>query len=95
MLTEKQKIELKEWVESFEIDVETLPSSYYDRNIYGVEDHLAVGEWVYVDEEYHDAQKEDAIECLKSDGWDAYFDYEDDQNPDELTVEAIEYVDGL
>lgn len=94
MLTEEQKKELKEWVDKIEIDVEILPLSYYDGNVFCVEEHLAVGGWVYDEDEYHEEQIEKAIDYLETDGGVAdYFGWGDDEEEsEELTKEAVEYI---
>jgi hypothetical protein len=94
MLTEEQIDELKDWVNDLEIDVCELPSCHYDSNPYRLEYPLSCGSGQYVwdeDEEY-EAKTEKAIDNLTADGWDAYFDCNEGQDPDELTKEAIEYL---
>ena len=97
MLTDEQKKELKEWVDKIEIDVETLPLSYYDINVFCVEEHLAVGGWVYDEDEYHEAQIEKAIDYLETDGGVfSYFPWTDDEDvAEQLTKEAVEYIRSL
>lgn len=98
MLTEEQIEELKKWVNELEIDVSELPSCHYDSNPYGLEYPLSCGSGQYIwdeDEEY-EAKIEEAVEKLEADGWDGYFDYDEEtQDPAELTKEAIELVKGM
>lgn len=98
MLAEEQIEELKNWVNELEIDVCELPSCHYDSNPYGLEYPLSCGSGQYVwdeDEEY-EAKCEKAVDYLESDGWGAYFDYdEDSQDPEDLTKEAIKLVKGM
>lgn len=89
-LTEEQLKELEDWVGKIEIDVEDLESSKWDSNIYGVEPQYAVGGWVCDEDEYYQAQVDKAIDYLKSDGWGGYFEYDDNQDDEALTKEAIE-----
>ena len=84
MLTEEQKKLLMDWVNEQDIDASELPSYHYDKDPYGVGRELR--EWT-------ERAIEEAVEKLEADGWDAYFDYDEDtQDPDELTKEAIEYL---
>lgn len=96
MLTEEQKKELKEWVDKIEIDVEDLPSAYYDSNPFCVEEPLnrGSGQWVYDEDEGWEVQKEKAIDYLETDGGVAdYFGWGDDEEEsEELTKEAVEYI---
>lgn len=89
-LTEEQLKELEDWVGKIEIDVEDLESAKWDSNIYCVEPQYAVGGWVYDEDEYYQAQVDKAIDYLKSDGWGGYFEYDDNQEDEALTKEAIE-----
>lgn len=95
MLTEEQIDGLKNWVNKLEIDVCELPSCHYDSNPFGLEYPLSCGSGQYVwdEDEENEAKIERAIDYLESDGWEAYFDYDEDkQDPEELTKEAIEYL---
>lgn len=89
MLDSELKKQIDEWVDDFDIDVEALPSSYYDRNIYGLEPHLAVGGWVWDEDEEYRAQVEKALEALKEDGVEAYFDVDE-----ENSKEVISYLEA-
>lgn len=89
MLDNELKKQIDEWVDEFEIEPEELESAYYDSNVYGLEPHLAVGGWVWDEDEYFEAQVEKAIEALKEDGAYVYFDVENEQ-----TEEVIEYLKG-
>lgn len=82
----KQKVD--EFVNDFEIDVEELESAYYDSNIYGLEPHLAVGGWVWDEDEEYRAQVEKTLESLKEAGVEAYFDVDE-----ESSKEVIEYLE--
>lgn len=92
-ITEEQVKELEDWVGKIKIDVEDLESSKWDSNIYCVEPQYAVGGWVYDEDEYYQAQVDKAIDYLKSDGWGGYFKYDDNQDDEALTKEAIEYLE--
>ena len=95
MLTEKQKKILTDWVNEQNIDASELPSYHYDKDPYGVGPELrgCSGCYVWDEDEWTERAIEEAVEKLESDGWDAYFDYDEDtQDPDELTKEAIEYL---
>lgn len=95
MLTDEQKKQIEDWVNEQEIDVRELPSCYYDSNPYGLEYPLSCGSGQYVwdEDEEDEAKIEKALSSLESDGWDSYFDYDEDtQDPEELTKEAIEYL---
>lgn len=93
-LTKEQFEELDNWINEIEIDEEDLESAKWDSNIYCVEPQYAVGGWVYDEDEYYQAQVDKAIDYLKSDGWGGYFEYDDNQDDEVLTKEAIEYLEG-
>lgn len=89
MLNETIKKELLSKAENIDIDVSTLKSAYWDRNVYAVEPHLAVGEWVYNEDEYYKEQLKTMSEYVKHDGLDAYVALADDEDADgSLTLEA-------
>lgn len=89
-LTKEQLEDLDDWVNDIEIDESELESASWDCNIYGVEPQYAVGGWIYDEDEYYQAQVDKAIDYLKSDGWGGYFEYDDSQDDEALTKEAIE-----
>lgn len=89
MVNSELKKQIDEWVDDFEIDVEELESAHYDRNIYGLEPHLAVGGWVWDEDEEYRAQVEKALEALKEDGVEAYFDVDE-----EMTDEVVKYLES-
>ena len=97
MLKEK----IKDFVDSMEVDVSELESARWDYNIYGVEPQYAVGGWDYDEDEEWEAQKEKAIDWIKSDGVGAYFNevseaaFERDAKTLRLTNAAIKYIESL
>ena len=83
MLDSELKKQIDEWVESFEIDVEELESAHYDRNIYDLEPHLAVGGWVWDEDEEYQAQVEKAIDNV-----------DDLELDEETSKEVVEYLES-
>ena len=98
MLTEEQKKLLMDWVNEQDIDASELPSYHYDKDPYGVDPELRgwSGCYEWDEDEWTERAIEEAVEKLESDGWDMYFDYDEDtEDPAELTKEAIEYLKGI
>lgn len=95
-LTKEQLEKLDEWVEEMDVDVTELPSYHYDDDPYGVGRELRgwSGCYVWDEDEEMKLKIESALDKL-SEGWDVHFDYDEDQDPEELTKEAIEYVEGM
>lgn len=83
--------DIEEWIAEIEIDESELESASWDCNIYGVEDHLAVGGWVYDEDECYIEQAKLALEFIEVDGaWEHFswcFDKDDD--PDEEKNEKV------
>lgn len=98
MLTEEQKKLLMDWVNEQDIDASELSSYHYDKDPYGVGPELRgwSGRYEWDEDEWTERAIEEAVEQLESDGWDMYFDYDEDtQDPAELTKEAIEFLKGI
>lgn len=90
-LTEGQLKELEDWVGKIEIDVEDLESAKWDSNIYGVEAPLAVGGWVYDEDECYIEQAKLALEIIEVDGaWEHFsWCFDKDGDPDEEKNEKV------
>lgn len=103
ILSAERVAEIEAWIENIEIDVEELDSAYYDRNPYGVEEALigSSGGWQCDDEEYYEEQCDKAVDRLKDEGVEGYFDVEDDEltlfdaRDDEIVDEFIRVVEAL
>lgn len=93
MLTREDKEKISEFVHSQDIDETELKSYHYDRNPYGVEPHLigCSGCWVFDEEEYYEAQKEEAIEKITEDGACQWLAVGEDAKDEEV----IDYIEGL
>ena len=77
MLSKENYKELAEFIENTTIDETQLESYRWDSNPYGVESHLIGSSPCYVwdeDEEW-EARKRKAIEILRDDGLEDYFDF--------------------
>lgn len=99
ILTEDQKKQLDQIVSTYDITLEELTTAEYDNNIYGVEEHLAVGGWTWDEEEEYVLQVKKVIECIEQDGIGEILDLTDEQWEDEdfqaqLEKEAISYLKG-
>lgn len=89
MLNETIKKELLAEIEKVDIDISTLDSARWDRNIYGVEAHLAVGGWDYDEGELWKEQAKKLAEIIKQDGLCNYATLADDEDEDgSMTTEA-------
>ena len=103
ILSAERVEELEKWVNDLEIDARELPSYHYDNNPYGVDRELRgwSGEYVCDEDEYAEAQCDEAIDLLKTDGVEGYFDVDDDEltlfdaRDDELADEFIRIVEAL
>lgn len=96
MLNETIKKELLAEIEEVDIDVSTLDSTRWDRNIYGVEPHLAVGGWDYDEEELWKEQAKKLADMVKSDGLCNYATLADDEDDDDsMTTEAYLWLMSL
>ena len=70
MLTQEQKVKIRKFVFSIEVDVEDLDSYEYDDNPYGLEYPLSRGSGCvsWDDDEELEVQKKRAIELITKDG---------------------------
>ena len=93
MMSKEDKEAISAFVNRQDIDESELPSYHYDRNPYGVEDHLigSSGCWVVDEDEAYEAKKEQAIEKIKKDGAYEWLDVDEDVDDKEV----IEYIEGL
>lgn len=89
MLNETIKKELLAEIEKVDIEISTFDSARWDRNIYGVESHLAVGGWDYDEGELWKEQAKKLAETIKQDGLCNYATLADDEDEDGgMTIEA-------
>lgn len=96
-LTSELKQAILKAVEKMEVDIEELPSSYWDGNPYGVEPELAYhsGEYIADEDEIYTAQLVQFIAWIKADGVSEYVkeinpDDDEDREITALTVEFLE-----
>lgn len=83
--------DIEEWIAEIEIDESELESASWDCNIYGVEDHLAVGGWVYDEDECYIEKAKLALEFVEVDGAWEHFSWclDKDGDPDEEKNEKV------
>lgn len=89
-LTEKNREELLVKADSLEIDITELDSAEYHSNIYGLEAHLAVGGWIWDEDEEYTTKIEKLIEYIEEDGIQEYLDLSEDQMEDEIFLEKLQ-----
>lgn len=103
VLSAEKVKEITDWVEGIEVDCSELPSYHYDKDPYGVGPELRgwSGKYVWDEDEEFESQCDEAIEYLKEEGVEAFFDVDDDEltlfdsRDDELVDEYIRIVEAL
>lgn len=93
---DKIKKQVDDFIEKINIDVEELPSYYYDRNPYGVEDALigTSGGYDWDESEEYQEQLEKALEILENESIFDYIDADEIKESDEKEYQqlTIEYI---
>ena len=99
MLTKEQEKDIEQWVKDLGIDETQLDSYHWERNPYGVEDPLIGSSSCYEwdEEEYYEAQQQKALDLLDGDRITDYMDWDigDDIDEDQLTDEAIKFIEEM
>lgn len=103
VLSDEKVKEITDWVERIAVDCSELPSYHFEKDPFGVGPELRRGSERYEwdeDEEF-DAQCDEAIEMLKEEGIETFFDVDDDEltlfdaKDDELVDEYIRIIEAL
>lgn len=93
---ERIKKELLKKAEDIEVSMDDLTSAYWDRNIYGLEPHLAIGDWEYNENEYWGKQLEKLAEFIRIDGLREYATLDEDEDLDgKMTKEYSDWLERL